>query len=188
MYARKVFYPCLSDVHVVCWTTKFRNPKFEDHRGTHTRTRLAVRVDLTSPSTDTSLHPLCAMSYDPISSPSPYRPYVVPLDPSPSILNSSKSSPRDLLADLDIPTDYLETPEFSDMLTNLITKGLSRYASVFIRQPFEIVKTTMQVQYLGRPGPTIFPPPRPSRSESEEEYDDVTPYLVIWEIDCVGCF
>ena len=122
------------------------------------------------------------MSYDPVSSPSPYRPYVVPLDPSPSLLNSSKSSARDLLADLDIPTDYLETPEFSDMLTNLLTKGLSRYASVFIRQPFEIVKTIMQVQYLGRPGPTVFPPLPPQsrrgRSESEDEYDDVFIRLV----------
>jgi hypothetical protein len=113
------------------------------------------------------------MSYDSISSPSPYRPYVVPLDPSPSILNSSKSSPRDLLADLDIPTDYLETPEFSDMLTNLLTKGLSKYASIFIRQPFEIVKTTMQVQYLGRPVPTIFPLPTTRRGRSESDEDDV---------------
>jgi hypothetical protein len=126
------------------------------------------------------------MSYDPISSPSPYRPYVVPLDPSPSILNSSKSSTRDLLADLDIPTDYLETPEFSDMLTNLVTKGLSKYASIFIRQPFEIVKTTMQVQYLGRPGPTIFHP-QPARRGRESDEDDDDDVLLPCVCESDGC-
>lgn len=119
------------------------------------------------------------MSFDLSSSPNPYRPYVVPIDPSPSILSPSKSSARDIFADLDIPTDYLENPEFSDLVSNLVTKGLSKYASICIRQPFEIVKTTMQVQYLAPPGQRKFPSPKPSRwrgmSESPDNYDDVHP-------------
>ena len=126
------------------------------------------------------------MSFDPSFSPNPYRPYVVPIDPSPSVLSPSKSSARDLFADFDIPTDYLENPEFGDLVSNLVTKGLSKYASIFIRQPFEIVKTTMQVQYLAQPGQRKFPPPEPRRRrgmlESDDDYDDVSP-------DCSGnCF
>jgi hypothetical protein len=116
------------------------------------------------------------MSFDPSYSPNPYRPYVVPIDSSPSVLSPSKSSARDLLADLDIPTDYLDNPEFSDLLSNLVTKGLSKYASIFIRQPFEIVKTTMQVQCLASPGQRKFPPLQPSRRrgmlENDDNYDD----------------
>ena len=116
------------------------------------------------------------MSFDPSYSPNPYRPYVVPIDSSPTVLSPSKSSARDLLADLDIPTDYLENPEFSDLLSNLLTKGFSKYVSIFIRQPFEIVKTTMQVQYLAPPGQRKFPPPQPSRQrrmlENDNDYDD----------------
>lgn len=117
------------------------------------------------------------MSFDPLSSPNPYRPYVVPIDPSPSVLSPSKSSARDLFADLDIPTDYLENPEFSDLVSNLVSKGLSKYASIFIRQPFEIVKTMMQLQYLTPPGYGKFPLPQPSRRrgmlESDDNSDDV---------------
>jgi hypothetical protein len=120
------------------------------------------------------------MSYNPVPSPNPYRPYVVPLDPAPSIL-PSKSSPRDLLADLDISTDYFENPEFSELVWDLVTKGISKYASTFIRQPFEIVKTILQVQYLGTMEQRkLPPPPLPKRLnsrgrvlESDEEFEDV---------------
>ena len=119
------------------------------------------------------------MSFDPSFSPNPYRPYVVPIDPSLSILSPSKPSARDLFRDFDIPTDYLENPEFSDLVSNLVTKGLSKYASIFIRQPFEIVKTTMQVQYLAQPRQRNFPTPKPVRRrrmlESDDDYDDVSP-------------
>jgi hypothetical protein len=125
------------------------------------------------------------MSYNPASSPNPYRPYVVPLDPAPSTV-PSKPSPRDLLADLDISTDYFENPEFSGLVSNLVTKGISKYASTFIRQPFEIVKTIMQVQHLipleQRKFPPPPPPPRRLRSrgnilESDEELEDVCSFL-----------
>jgi hypothetical protein len=91
------------------------------------------------------------MSYDPLPSSNPYRPYVVPLEPSSPVVSNSNRSARELLADLDLPTDYLENPEFGDFISDLLSKGISKYVSIFIRQPFEIVKTTMQVQYLPRP-------------------------------------
>jgi hypothetical protein len=122
------------------------------------------------------------MSFDPLSSPNPYRPYVVPIDPSPSVLSPSKSSARDLFGDLDIPTDYLENPEFSDLVSNLVTKGLSKYASIFIRQPFEIVKTIMQLQYLTPVGHGKFPLPQPSRQRGMLETDDNSDDV------CPGCF
>lgn len=114
------------------------------------------------------------MSQDHLSSPNPYRPYVIPLDgPSSIVVSPSKSSPRDLLADLDIPRDYLENPELSDLVSDLVSKGVSKYASIFIRQPFEIVKTTMQVQYVPnrstRQSPTR--PPRPL--DSDDDFADV---------------
>jgi hypothetical protein len=123
------------------------------------------------------------MSYDLSTSPSPYRPYVVPLDPSPSILSPSStrnksSSARDLLADLDLPTEYLDNPELGDLVSSVLTSTLTKYVSVFLRQPFEIVKTTMQVQYLPRGLPQLaFPSKRhPTPVESDEDLDDV-PYL-----------
>lgn len=123
------------------------------------------------------------MSYDLSASPNPYRPYVLPLDPSPSVLSSSSSTPnktssaRDLLADLDLPAEYLENPELGDFVSALLTKSLTKYVSVFLRQPFEIVKTTMQVQYLPRvPAPPSFPSKQPRTAmESDEDYDDVSP-------------
>src|SRR6202035_1546191 len=109
-----------------------------------------------------------------IPSPNPYRPYVVPLESSPHLISPSRSTPRDLLADLDIPTDYLENPELSELVSNLVTQGISKYASIFIRQPFEIVKTTMQVQYIAVAG--NIRPISPARSrkhvlDSDEEFD-----------------
>lgn len=121
------------------------------------------------------------MSYNPSPSPNPYRPYVVPIDPAPSIL-PSKSSARDLLADLDISTEYFENPEFSDLVSNLVTKSISKYASTFIRQPFEIVKTILQVQYLVPPGQKKIPPSVPPKrlnsrgrvlESDEEDFEDV---------------
>jgi hypothetical protein len=119
------------------------------------------------------------MSLDPLSSPNPYRPYVVPLESSPHLISPNKSSPRDLLADLDIPTDYLDNPELSDLISNLVTKGISKYAAIFIRQPFETVKTIMQVQYLALPGPTPFPttPSRRNAMDSDEDFDEVVPSM-----------
>jgi hypothetical protein len=113
------------------------------------------------------------MSFDTENSPNPYRPYVIPLDPIPYHTSPSKSSAQDLLADLDFPTSYLENPEFSDLVSYLATKGLSKYASILIHQPFEIVKTTMQVQYLAKPGQRKFPPPSRRRFDSDEDFDDV---------------
>jgi hypothetical protein len=114
------------------------------------------------------------MSEDYLSSPNPYRPYVVPIDSSPHIITPSKS-PRDFLADLDIPRDYLENPELSDLVSDLVTKGVSKYASVFIRQPFEIIKTVMQVQYVPNPGTrtAVLPVRKPRRLDSDDEFDDV---------------
>ena len=118
-------------------------------------------------------------SYGLSASPNPYRPYVVPLDPAPSVSStgykSSAASARDLLADLDLPTEYLENPELGDLLSNLATRGLTKYVSVFLRQPFEIVKTTMQVQFLPRvPPQPQFPATRyRTPAESDEDYGDV---------------
>jgi hypothetical protein len=122
------------------------------------------------------------MSYDPLSPPNPYRPYVVAIDPSPTFVSSSKSSPRDLLAELDLPTEYLENPEFNSFVSTLLSKGISKYASTFIRQPFEIVKTVMQVQYLPKTGSTPFPhsPTRHRKrptSFGSDETDDVCYHL-----------
>ena len=119
------------------------------------------------------------MSYDPLSPPNPYRPYIVPIDPSPTFV-SSKSSPRDLLADLELPTEYLENPEFNNLVSNLVSKGLSKYASTFIRQPFEIVKTVMQVQHLPKAGQTKFSSQQArsrKRSTSLESDQDEDVYL-----------
>jgi len=118
-------------------------------------------------------------SYGLSASPNPYRPYVVPLDPAPSVSSagykSSAASARDLLSDLDLPTEYLENPELGDLLSNLATRGLTKYVSVFLRQPFEIVKTTMQIQFLPRLPPQPQFPTRRHRTpaESDEEDDDV---------------
>jgi hypothetical protein len=112
------------------------------------------------------------MTLDPLSSPNPYRPYVVPLDHSPHLISPNKSSPKDLLADLDIPTDYLDNPELSDLISSLVTKGISKYAAIFIRQPFETVKTIMQVQHLSLPGLKPFPP-TPSRRNAMDSDDDI---------------
>lgn len=119
------------------------------------------------------------MSFDLSASPNPYRPYVVPIDPSPSYITPSKSSssPRDIFAEFDIPIEYLENPEFSDLVSNLVNQGLSKYASVLIRQPFEIVKTIMQVQYSGQHGQRTLHPPRRYSSrqgiiETDEDFDD----------------
>lgn len=110
------------------------------------------------------------MPNDTFRSSNPYRPYVVPQNASPSLVSpNAAASPRDLLADLDIPTDYLQNPELGDLVSDLLMRGISKYAATFIRQPFEIVKTTMQVQYLAGPGQSSFPstPSRP-RSYSDE--------------------
>lgn len=113
------------------------------------------------------------MSNDTLPSPNPYRPYVVPLESTPHLISPSRSTPRDLLADLDIPTDYLENPELGDLVSSLVTQGISKYASIFIRQPFEIVKTVMQVQYLPVSGIRPISPARPRRHvlDSDEEFD-----------------
>jgi hypothetical protein len=117
------------------------------------------------------------MSQDHLSSLNPYRPYVVPIDSSPAVSLPHKSSPRDLLDGLDIPRDYLENPELSDLISDLVTKGLSKYASMFIRQPFEMVKTTMQVQYIPGAGTQKSAlTTRPARPlVSDDEFDDVCP-------------
>jgi len=144
--------------------------------------------DITTISPPPHLHfPRChpsTMSNDILSSsPNPYRPYVVPLDASPHIISPSRSSSaRDILADLDIPTDYLENPELSDLVSGFVTKGLSRYASTFLSQPFEVVKTTMQVQYLPKPGQRRIQPKQTRRTSQrrpldyEDEFDDVHYY------------
>jgi hypothetical protein len=100
----------------------------------------------------------------------PYRPYVVPYNVTPHLIkrDSSHPSARDLLADLDIPTDYLQNPVMGDMLSSLISRGLSKYAAIFIRQPFEIVKTTMQVQFLPNSLPEATVPTRRPRVLSDD--------------------
>jgi hypothetical protein len=102
-------------------------------------------------------------------SPNPYRPYVVPQHATPTLATPhSGTSPRDLLADLDIRTDYLQNPELGDLISDLVMRGISKYTATFIRQPFEIVKTTMQVQYLPTAG-FIQPSAHPRRLS--DEYD-----------------
>ena len=113
------------------------------------------------------------MPNDTLPSPNPYRPYVVPLDSSHHLISPSRSTPRDLLADLDIPTDYLENPELSELLSSLFTQGISKYAAVFIRQPFEVVKTIMQVQYISLLGrrPASPPAKRKYVLDTEDEFE-----------------
>jgi len=112
------------------------------------------------------------MASDSFRSPNPYRPYVVPQHATPSLVSpQAAASPRDLLSDLDIPTDYLQNPELGDLISDMVMKGISKYTATFIRQPFEIVKTTMQVQYLPSSSISKYPSaPRPRRL-SDDEYN-----------------